>query len=204
MSSQSYYETLGIAEGATFEEIQSARTKLSAEHAEDSQRLQQIEKAYDALLMERLRLRQEGKITVPDGVRFAEDKPAVSAVAKPKVSLPTWNTNFSDTPELWDWVAPSVAYVALIGLTIVLAQQPQTLTGLAGLGAGAAIFFIYRKEQKILRAIAWGLGGVILGAMVGVAIAKPLIGAIPALPSLAIVQTWITFIVLWMISVFLK
>ena len=66
------YETLGLTEASSFEEVQSAKTRLSAEYKDDPQRKESIETAYDAILMERLRLRQEGKIKVPDRIRFAE------------------------------------------------------------------------------------------------------------------------------------
>ncbi|MBE9032892.1 CPP1-like family protein [filamentous cyanobacterium LEGE 11480] len=205
MSSQSDYETLGVGESASFEEIQSARAKLAKEHAENNQRLQEIEKAYDALLMERLRLRQEGKIEVPDGVRFAEDKPvAPPAPAKPAFTLPNWDNDFSATPELWDWLAPTVAYVALIGLTIGFGKNPQGLQTWLGLGTGAALFFVYRKENRILRAILFSFGGLILGYTIGLAVASALISAFPGLPGPQVVSTWVIFVILWLVSVLLK
>jgi Protein CHAPERONE-LIKE PROTEIN OF POR1-like len=204
MSSQSDYETLGVTASASFEDIQAARTKLAKEHAADAPRLQAIEKAYDALLMERLRLRQEGKIEVPDGVRFAENKPVVKAPTKPAFSLPQWNSNFSDTPMLWDWLAPTVAYVALVGLSIGFALNLSNVQTLLGIGTGAAIFFVYRKQNRILWAILFSFVGLILGYTVGLAIAKLLVAQIPGLPSLPVVTTWITFVLLWLISVFLK
>jgi hypothetical protein len=205
MSSQSYYETLGVAEGASFEEIQSARTRLAKQHAEDAQRLQEIEQAYDALLMERLRLRQEGKVTVPDGIRFAENKAVLpKAATKLAFSMPTWNANFSASPQLWDWIAPTVAYVVLIGLTLTIGQRPEGLQTCAGIGTGAAIFFIYRKENRILRALLFSLGGLLLGAALGLALARVLIAQVPGLPGLSVIATWITFAILWLVSVFLK
>jgi hypothetical protein len=206
MSSQSDYETLGVTASASFEDIQSARTKLAKEHAADAPRLQSIEKAYDALLMERLRLRQEGKIDVPDGVRFAENKVAVAKTpAKPTFSLPQWNSQFSDTPVgLWDWLAPTVTDVALIGLSIGLAQNLSNVQTLLGIGTGAAIFFVYRKENRILWAILFSFAGLILGYTVGLPIAKLLVTSIPGLPNLQVVASWVTFVILWLVSVFLK
>lgn len=204
MSSQSYYETLGVAADASFEDIQSARTKLSREYAEDAQRLQEIEKAYDALLMERLRLRQEGKIAVPDGVRFAENKVKQPKVAaKPVFSLPTWGNDLAASPELWDWIAPTVAYVSLIGLTLGFGQRPESLQTWVGIGTGAALFFVYRKEKRILRAILFSFGGLMLGYMLGLGLAKLLVTQVPGL-TLPSVATWISFVILWLVSVFLK
>ena len=80
MSEQNvYYETLGLTEASSFEEVQSAKARLVAECEDNPQKKESIEAAYDAILMERLRLRQEGKIKVPDRIRFAE-KQTKSAV----------------------------------------------------------------------------------------------------------------------------
>ena len=72
MSVENPYEQLGISENATFDEIQAARNRLVQEYSNDPKRQEAIETAYDAILMERLRMRQEGKIRVPEGIRFAE------------------------------------------------------------------------------------------------------------------------------------
>ncbi len=204
MSSQSDYETLGVNASASFEDIQSARTKLAKEHAADAPRLQAIEKAYDALLMERLRLRQEGKIAVPDGVRFAENKAVAKTPTKPAFSLPQWNSKFSDTPALWDWLAPTVTYVALIGLSIGFALNLSNVQTLLGIGTGAAIFFVYRKQNRILWAILFSFVGLLLGYTVGLLIAKLVVAQVAGLPSLPVVTTWIAFVILWLVSVFLK
>ena len=62
MSQQNPYEQLGVAEDATFEEIQAAKQRVIAQLGGDSQLQDNVEAAYDAILMERLKLRQQGKI----------------------------------------------------------------------------------------------------------------------------------------------
>ena len=69
MGDRSPYQVLGVSEGASFEEIQNARDRL-LDRVEQQGEQTQVEQAYDAILMQRLRLRQEGKIAVPDGIRF--------------------------------------------------------------------------------------------------------------------------------------
>ena len=64
MGDQNYYEKLGVTEDATFDEIQEARNRLLQQYSGDSKHLEVVEAAYDAILMERLRMRQEGKIKV--------------------------------------------------------------------------------------------------------------------------------------------
>ncbi len=72
MSDQNPYEKLGVSEDASFDEIQEARNRLLEQHGGDGKNLEMIEAAYDAILMERLRMRQEGKIKVPERIRFPE------------------------------------------------------------------------------------------------------------------------------------
>ncbi len=72
MSDQNPYEKLGVTENATFDEIQDARNHLLQQYSGDPKRLETVEAAYDAILMDRLRMRQDGKIKVPEGIRFAE------------------------------------------------------------------------------------------------------------------------------------
>jgi len=72
MSDQNPYEKLGVSEEASFDEIQDARNRLFEQHSGDAKHLEVIEAAYDAILMDRLRMRQEGKIKVPERIRFPE------------------------------------------------------------------------------------------------------------------------------------
>jgi hypothetical protein len=72
MSEQSPYEKLGVSEEASFDEIQDVRNRLLQQYSGDSKRVEVIEAAYDAILMDRLRMRQEGKIKVPERIRFPE------------------------------------------------------------------------------------------------------------------------------------
>ena len=69
----------GVTENSSFEEIQAAKKRLYEQHGNDSAVLEEVEIAYDSIIMDRLRLRQEGKIKVPDRIRFAEETPEVNA-----------------------------------------------------------------------------------------------------------------------------
>jgi hypothetical protein len=210
MSKQSYYEQLGVTETASFEEIQAARVKLAKDFADDPQRLQAVEQAYDALLMERLRLRQEGKIQVPDGVRFAENKvPAKPPSNNPSFSLPQWSSGFADRPQLWDWLAPTITYLVLAGLTVAApGQGAQGLQAWMAIATGSALFFVYRKQNRVLRAIGFSFGGLIAGFLIGMPLVKAILPMInsPFTPAMsgAIGVSWITFLILWVISCFVK
>ncbi|MEM9511364.1 MAG: CPP1-like family protein, partial [Cyanobacteria bacterium P01_E01_bin.48] len=69
MDGNSPHQVLGIAQDASFEEIKAARDHLLQQLTQDEVQQRLVEQAYDAILMERLRLRQEGKIPIPDDIR---------------------------------------------------------------------------------------------------------------------------------------
>jgi len=58
MSEQSPYEQLGVTLDASFDEIQEARDRLKQQYSGEIKLLQSIEAAYDAILMDRLKMRQ--------------------------------------------------------------------------------------------------------------------------------------------------
>ncbi|HEY9891193.1 MAG TPA: CPP1-like family protein, partial [Candidatus Sericytochromatia bacterium] len=72
MSDQNPYEKLGVTEDASFDEIQDAKGRLLQQHRGDQKLIESVEAAYDAIIMDRLRMRQEGKIKVPERIRFPE------------------------------------------------------------------------------------------------------------------------------------
>ena len=116
MSTQNSYEVLGLTEGSSFEEIQAARDRLVEQCGDEPKRREAIEAAYDAILMERLRLRQEGKIKVPDRIRFAENnpEPVVKPPAAPSLPRPDWLANLMDTPSRDEVVWPAITFAALL------------------------------------------------------------------------------------------
>lgn len=203
MSEQSPYQQLRVSENATFEEIQESRNVLIQEYHGDRQRIEAIEAAYDAILMQRLKLRQEGKIKVPDRIRFAEKvaetPPAIPAV--PKKEAPAWLQNLLDTPEQSDILWPAGIF---LGLSVLGMLQPTAVSLALALGVAFSIYFLNRKEQKFLRAVGLTLVALILGLSVGSLLGGWLAtgAGIALLPeSLA---AFITCFVLWLASSFLK
>ncbi|OUC12321.1 MAG: hypothetical protein B0A82_22860 [Alkalinema sp. CACIAM 70d] len=205
MSEQSPYEKLGVAEGATFEEIQATRTRLLQEYADEPQKVAQVEAAYDAVLMQRLKLRQEGKIAVPDGIRFAEQAPPsvqqkTAAVVKESGQ---WFQSILGQTGQWSWVLPAIVYVGL-GAWVGLMPQPQVIQLAMMLATGSGLYFLYRKERRLGRSVLWSFGGLIGGFVMGTLSYTLLKSLIPGLPNDTIVISWMTFLVLWGISSFLK
>ena len=202
MSNQSHYQQLGVSEDATFDEIQAARDRLKTEHGEDRQSLQKIEAAYDAILMERLRLRQEGKIKVPERIRFPER--TTQAPPPPTTestnTMPGWLEKLIDTPSKADILWPAGGYLALAAISIY-ASTTSVLQLTLALGVGGCLYFLNRKENKFGRSVLLSGGALILGLLLG-GILGPLAPATGL--SVEIFITLITFLVLWLVSAFLK
>ena len=57
------YECLGITADASFDEVQAAKQARLLEVAGDTMACSRVEAAYDAVLMERLKARQQGKVS---------------------------------------------------------------------------------------------------------------------------------------------
>lgn len=210
MSDQNPYEKLGVSEDATFEDIQNARSRLLEQCKGDSKRVELVEAAYDAVLMDRLRMRQEGKIKVPERIRFPErivQAPASESLPKRDQSR-AWLNRILDKPTPGDVVLPLVWYSGLSAISIF--YQPvgtgdQVLQLCLILGVGISVYFLNRKENRLGRAVLWTFAALIIGLVSGGLIA----GAI--VPQLAIVHmnidqfsTVFTFVLLWLISSFLR
>jgi hypothetical protein len=208
MSDQNPYEKLGVSEDASFEEIQDTRDRQVEQHSGDSQRLEMIEAAYDAVLMDRLRMRQEGKIKVPERIRFPERReqiaPDVSPV--PKNQSPAWLQRIVDKPSTLDIVIPGVWYLGLSANSFFYrTENDSVLQLMLVLGVGVSIYFLNRKESKFGRAALLTLIGLIIGLIVGGIIASALTQQLESLNfTTNQFATIVTFVLLWLICSFLK
>lgn len=201
MGEPNHYEKLGVGEDASFEEIQEAKERLVKGCSDDRKQVEAIEAAYDAILMDRLRLRQEGKIKVPDRIRFPErsaDPPPEFTPAAPKQS-PTWLQQFIDTPTRGDILLP--AGLMLASSILSLSSPPLALA----LGVGFSLYFLNRKERRFGRALLLTLAGLIIGVVVGSQLAEMFSSQLAqlklALQSFAAI---VTLILLWLVSSFLR
>ncbi|MDB9538217.1 CPP1-like family protein [Anabaenopsis tanganyikae CS-531] len=208
MSDQNPYEKLGVSEDASFDEIQDARNRQLEQYNGDAKSIELIEVAYDAILMDRLRMRQEGKIKVPERIRFPElrvQSPAKETPNPPQQS-PAWLQRMRDQPSPRDILLPGAWYLGLSSMS-VLTPSPggQVLQLALVLGVGVSIYFLKRKEDKFGRAVLLTLVGLIVGLIAGGLIANWL------LPQINLAQissdqfsTVLTFILLWLITSFLR
>ncbi|MBW4649947.1 MAG: CPP1-like family protein [Kastovskya adunca ATA6-11-RM4] len=208
MSDQNHYEKLGVTEDASFDEIQDARKRLMQQHRDDQKLMESVEAAYDAIIMERLRMRQEGKIKVPERIRFPErlsqTPPSVPQTAANQ--SPAWLRRFVDTPSLEDILWSAGAFLLLSALAIFYPAPDEAILPLAiALGFGFNIYFLNRKERQFGRALLLTLAGLV----VGIGIGSVLGGALQTqLTNFNLtVETFaslVTFVILWLISSFLR
>ncbi|MBD2346605.1 CPP1-like family protein [Anabaena subtropica] len=208
MSDQSPYEKLGVSEDASFDEIQDARNRLLEQYSGDGKSVEIIETAYDAILMDRLRMRQEGKIKVPERIRF----PELRVQSPPKENLtpreqsPAWLQKILDQPSGTDVILPGVWFLGLSAISVFYpAVGDQVLQLALVLGVGISIFFLNRKEGRFGRAVLFTLVGLIIGLIAGGLIASLLLPQISAISITANqFSTVLTFILLWLVSSFLR
>lgn len=203
MSNQNHYQQLGLTEDASFEEIQAAKERLKQQHGDDRKVMENIEAAYDAILMDRLRLRQEGKIKVPERIRFPErltKKAPDSVTPGPTNKGPVWLQKLIDTPSQADILWPTGVYVVLGAISIYSGvSQPSTLQLTLALGVGGCLYFLNRKENKFGRAVLLTVAGLIIGLVLGGILSSLATGL-----TTEIFITLVTFLVLWMVSCFLR
>ncbi|MEY2983571.1 MAG: hypothetical protein RLZZ568_188 [Cyanobacteriota bacterium] len=209
MSEQTPYQTLGISEDATFDDIQAVKTRLLREYQDNTQLLDEVEAAYDAIIMERLRLRQEGKIKVPEKIRFPERQVEAPAKPTPSITLPSppaWLATSFDQPSRNETVWPSGIFATLIVLSWLSQDTSGSLQSLLlVLGVFATIFFLNRKQQKFGKALLLSIGALLVGIALGTGLIQLLLAsnmAIAVNPEQ--VSATITFVILWLISIFIS
>lgn len=208
MSDQNPYEKLGVSEDASFDEIQDARNRQLEQYNGDAKSLDLIEVAYDAILMDRLRMRQEGKIKVPERIRFPELRVQLPSKESPspREQSPAWLQRMLDQPTPRDILLPGAWYLGLSTISVFTQSAGNEVLQLAlVVGVGISIYFLKRKEGKFGRAVLLTLVGLIVGLIVGQLIASWLLPQIN-LGQLTSDQfsTVLTFILLWLISSFLR
>ncbi|MFW6296457.1 MAG: CPP1-like family protein, partial [Halothece sp.] len=171
MSEQSAYEKLGVSEDASFEEIQAAKMHLSEQHQNDSKLLESIEAAYDAIIMDRLKLRQEGKIKVPERIRFPErsSEPPPSYNPVSVKSTPSWLQGLIDNPSRDDILWPAGVFALLSALSAFYPESSIVSLTMA-LGIFANIYFLNRKEKRTGRAVLLSIVGLLAGIGLGSAL----------------------------------
>ena len=165
MSEPTPYEKLGVNDEASFETVRDARDRLLREYAGDESEQEAIEVAYDAILMDRLRARKEGKIAVPDRIRYPERLAAAAPTAtpsNPQRRAPSWLSKLLDNP------SPKDIYTLLgiyAGLGAISFFVPIATTTWLSFGLIVSVYWLTRKENRFGRAVLISLSGITLGVI---------------------------------------
>ncbi|MEL6495551.1 MAG: CPP1-like family protein [Cyanobacteria bacterium J06623_7] len=207
MSERNPYEQLGVTENSSFEEIQAAKQRLYDQHGNDSTVLEEVEVAYDSIIMDRLRLRQEGKIKVPEKIRFPERNVErtlkVPQVVNEKSAV--WLQDLVDTPSQADILWPSGIFLTLSAIA-VFAQNEDLgiLPLLMALGFIANIYFLNRKEGRSGRAFLISFVALFAGIAIGTGLAGLLLGQGDMVLGDNQFASAVTFCLFWLVSCFLR
>ncbi|MDG2991649.1 CPP1-like family protein [Candidatus Synechococcus calcipolaris G9] len=198
------YEKLQVPEDASFEQIQEARDLLLQTHYGDDRLRTEIEAAYDAILMERLRLRQEGKIKVPERIRYAErlaEQAPQKNARTPAHPAVTWGRQQLDLPKMRGLLITTGVFAGLAILGIY-AGSTDSLALVLSLGVTFNIVWISRKEQRLGRAFLLTLIALVVGA--GMAALLLNLGVLPLALGTEEAVSLAVFVTFWLVSNFLR
>ncbi len=203
MSQQSPYEQLGVSEDATFEEIQAAKQRVIAQLGSDRQLHDSIESAYDAILMDRLKQRQQGKIKVPEGIRFPEKLPVVMPTFRPPaLKNSSWIGDTFERPSQTEILTTSGVYTVLGGAALVPSITNSWLPTLVALGTGFSLYFINQKQRRFKRALLGSLAALVIGTVVASLLVNYL--RLPIGIPGEVFAGLLTLVLLWVVSSFTK
>jgi len=199
MTEQNPYEQLGVTEDASFEEIQEAKKRLMKEYENDQQQREAVEAAYDEVIMDRLRLRQEGKIKVPERIRFPERaKPAQSSPKQMnQATSPAWLQRLLDTPSRNDLLIAAGVFIVLGGVSL---SSVDLATTALTLGFPGTVFLLYRKEKRLGRSLIISVVSLLIGVGLGSVIAPIVAAGMPQVQFTVLA----TLFIFWLVSSFLR
>ena len=207
MSEQNPYEQLGVTENSSFEEIQAAKKRLYEQHGNDSAVLESVEIAYDSIIMDRLRLRQEGKIKVPEKIRFPErNEKFLKAPQIARNDSPDWLQELIDTPSQADILWPTGIFLTLSAIAVFSQNTGASiLPMLMALGFIANIYFLHRKEGRSGRAFLISFITLFVGIALGTGLSNLLLGqgGVTVLGGDQFASA-VTFCLFWLVSCFLR
>lgn len=218
MTFENALNILGVAEGASFEEILRAKNTVLSKHTEDQDMAIQVEAAYDVLLMQSLNQRRAGKV-LDNSIRYADVKKAKSA---PSTGGPQWVRDAAskfpvavETPSSGAIATQTAVYAGLMAWTFASGMSSDTplhtnteVPGpILAIGFGASLYFLRKENVKLGKAAALTLGGLVAGAILGGAVESWLrVDLIPVLgiSSPATVVSEFVLFSLWLSSLYLR
>lgn len=176
------YIRLGLSQDATFEQVQAAKARCIADVDGDDQARARVEAAYDAVLMARLRDRQQGQVSPAaatasqreEGVESAPltgpSFPGTSVLQKIRTNLPDPSQSLASLAPQWSLVEGQgrivrfIAGIIGLGLLVVSVASVQLVLALACIGV---FLSQVRRGRRPLASLGWTLLALIVGLLVG-------------------------------------
>ena len=152
-------------------------------------------------------MRQEGKIKVPERIRFPERLVQSAPKESPTKSekSPAWLQRMIDKPTPPEVLLPGAWYLGLSAISVFYQAGGDSVLSLAlVVGVGISVYFLNRKESKFGRSVLLTLVGLILGLIVGGVVAGWLVPQMKFIVTPNQFSTVLTFILLWLINSFLR
>ena len=193
-SPASPYERLGIGPEASFDAVQAAKQQRLEEVGDDPQARARIEAAYDAVLMDRLKERQQGKVSsaalnasereaarpsvkVPPARPSLASLPSLPSLPKPSWSVPSLSLptlGLAHGPQRW---LPLAAGVVMLGLLLVLPASNAELV--LALATVLSVVSLQRRTSRLLPAAGWSVLLLSVGLLLGGLMLRLLDPALP-------------------------
>jgi hypothetical protein len=192
------YARLGVSPDASFDHVQEARQARLAEVGEDDPLARsRIEAAYDAVLMDRLKERQQGRVSTAARTASQREQlappndrpvlpslprlsslPAARGLPSPASLLP--RLALASGREFW---FPLLAIGGLLVLLLLPHTDPRLPLGLAAI---LTLFNLQRRLGRFPAAVLWTLALLVSGLLLGGAALALLGPQVPALPLAAL------------------
>ena len=181
------YERLGVAADASFDEVQAAKLARLDEVGDDSMARSRIEAAYDSVLMDRLKARQQGRVstaakTASQREQVAPPPPRLAVPSLPQLQLPRMAATRLALPglalasgrELW---FPLASAGVLLLLLLLVPSFPADLV--LALATAMAVINLQWRHRRFLAAVGWGFGLLCLGLLLGAILTAALPASLP-------------------------
>ncbi len=178
----SAYERLGVSPDSSFDEVQAAKSARLAELGDDPQARAQIEAAYDAVLMDRLKERQQGKVSSaalnasqreavrpvaspPPPPLARPSLPSLPSLPRPSLSMPQFSLPVLALAQGRERWFPLAADGLVLVLLLVLPGPSAEL--LLALATGVTVVTLQWRHRRFLPAVAWSFGLLTVGLLLG-------------------------------------
>ena len=172
------FARLGLSRGASFEQVQSARERCLKETGDDPQAKARVEAAYDAVLMSRLRERQQGQVSAAAASASEREEsgvapgpsPVVGVLQRLRPRLPQSVPSLNGFAPTWDLVEGQGLVVRLVlGVLalVLLLVSPGSGELVLALGLIGTFLSQVRRGRRPLPSLGWSILGVGAGLLVG-------------------------------------